>query len=195
MRFIFATHNQNKVHEVNAILSDMGIHISSLSEIEMHEEIVENGKDLKENAWIKSDYIYQKLGGNVIADDTGLEVDALAGAPGVYSARYAGPQRSSQDNMDLLLRNLNNSADRSAQFRTVLAAWIDDKRYTFEGIVRGRIDHQQKGNGGFGYDPIFIPEGYDLSFGELPLSTKNKISHRGRAFQALKEYLLDYQSL
>lgn len=189
MTFVFATHNAHKVVEINAMIEDLGANLTSLSEINMHEEIIEDGKTLLENAWIKSNFIYNKIGGNVLADDTGLEVDSLEGAPGVHSARYAGPQKNSEENMDLLLANLRNNKNRFAQFRTVIAAWIDDEQYTFEGIIRGHIAHNRTGAKGFGYDPIFIPVGYDQSFAELPLEVKNKISHRGRAFQAFKTHL------
>ena len=190
MNFVFATHNDNKVREIKSMISAIGVSIMSLSDLNIHEEIIENGKNIAENARIKSDFIFDKVGGNVIADDTGLEVDVLSGAPGVYSARYAGDQKNSEENMDLLLTNLRDHTDRSAQFRTVLATWMNGQQFTFEGIVRGKIAFERKGCHGFGYDPIFIPENHQKTFGELPLEIKNNISHRGRAFQAFKDHLL-----
>jgi len=189
MIFTFATHNPNKVSEVRQILTDMDINILSLSDIGIHDEIIEDGNTLDENAWIKANYIHDIKKANVIAEDTGLEVDALDGAPGVYSARYAGAQKNSEDNMNLLLSRLLHHEVRTAQFRTVLAVWLDNIAYTFEGIVRGTIAMERQGGGGFGYDPIFVPEGYQESFGVLSRDIKNSISHRGRAFSAFKDFL------
>ncbi|NND32120.1 MAG: RdgB/HAM1 family non-canonical purine NTP pyrophosphatase [Saprospiraceae bacterium] len=189
MRFVFATHNDHKVSEVTAILDGMDISLVSLKAIEYHDEIVEDGQTLDQNAWIKANTIYHKLGGNVIAEDTGLEVHSLDGAPGVYSARYAGPQKNAEDNIDKLLSELKEKEDRQAQFRTVVAIKIDDQSYTFEGVVKGRIAHMRTGTGGFGYDPVFIPEGYTESFGVLDPEIKNNISHRARAFEAFKRFL------
>ncbi len=191
MKIIFATHNSNKVGEVAQIIDHEHINILSLSEISYHEDIEETGSTLNENAWIKADHIHKLMGANVIAEDTGLEVFSLDMAPGVYSARYAGPERNSQDNMDLLLHNLKKSKDRSARFRTVIAAYLNGKKYTFEGIVNGSIAMSRQGTGGFGYDPIFIPEGHQQSFGILSSDIKNKISHRGRAFEQLKKTLIE----
>lgn len=189
MRFVFATHNDNKVSEVSEILKGIGISIVSLRKLGYHEEIIENGETLEENAWIKANTIYNHFSGNVIAEDTGLEVTALNGAPGVYSARYAGTQKNAADNMDRLLTELKHVEDRTAQFRTVLAAWVDDQPFTFEGIVKGRIASTRTGSGGFGYDPVFIPEGFSESFGVLEAAIKNKMSHRARAFEAFKTFL------
>lgn len=189
MEFIFATHNDNKVKEVLSILANENITLRSLKSIGYTTDIEETGTTLDENAWIKTNYLYNEMGGNIIAEDTGLEVDALDGAPGVYSARYAGPQKDANDNMDKLLEALADKADRGAQFRTVVAMRIGEECYTFEGIVRGVIASERMGDGGFGYDPIFIPEGYDQSFGQLSAETKNDISHRGRAFQQVRDFL------
>ncbi len=170
-------------------MDGLDITISSLSDLGIDDEIIESGTTLNDNAWIKADYLHNMGHSYVIADDTGLEVDVLDGAPGVYSARYAGLAKSSEANMTKLLEVLSDKANRSAQFRTVLAVWMDDQKLTFEGIVRGVIARTRSGAQGFGYDPIFIPDGYDASFGVLSNEVKNKISHRGRAIQALKEYL------
>lgn len=190
MEFILATHNDHKAQEIRSILKDLNVSIKSLADINYHQDIVEDGADLNANAWIKSDHIRELLGGNVLADDTGLEVDALHGAPGVHSARYAGLQRNSDDNMDKLLTELLPHRDRSAQFRTVIAVWLEGQKFTFQGIVRGIIAMERSGAQGFGYDPIFIPDGYDQSFGELSPEIKNQISHRGRAIAAFKKFLV-----
>ncbi len=189
MKFIFATQNQNKVKEVSKILDNKEAILISLAEIGYTDDIAETGTTLNENAWIKADTIHTTLGGNVIAEDTGLEVTAIDMAPGVYSARYAGPQKNDQDNINKLLDTLKDKEDRSARFRTVVAVWLDGERHTFEGIVNGTIAHERMGTGGFGYDPVFIPEGHDQSFGILSAKIKNSISHRGRAFTAVKEFL------
>ena len=192
MKFIFATHNQNKVNEVADILKDLDCSIHSLRDIGFEEDIEEHGLTLEENAWIKADTIHGKFDGNVIAEDTGLEVMALKGAPGVYSARYAGPQKNSEDNIDLLLENLKPGMDRSAQFRTVIAVWLEGQKHQFEGVVKGVISNQRSGKGGFGYDPVFIPDGYDRSFGEISAEIKNRISHRAKAFDRFQEFISSY---
>ncbi len=190
IEFVLASHNQHKVEEIREITSDLNINISSLSDLDIHDEIIEDGATLDDNAWIKADYLY-KLGYKyIIADDTGLEVDALNGAPGVYSARYAGPAKESEANIIKLLGALSNCDNRNAQFRTALAVYIDSVKHSFEGIIRGTIAKAKIGEGGFGYDPIFIPEGHETSFGVLSSDIKNEISHRGRALQAFKAFLL-----
>lgn len=190
LKFIFATQNDNKVKEVLKILEDAtDLTIQSLKAIGYHEDIEETGSTLDENAWIKADHLHNLMDVNIIAEDTGLEVLALDMAPGVFSARYAGLQKSSEDNMSKLLAEMSTKTDRSARFRTVVAVWLDGEKYSFEGVVNGRIATARSGNGGFGYDPIFIPEGYDESFGTLSEDIKNKISHRARAFEAFKEFL------
>ncbi len=189
MDIIFATSNKNKLREVHQIIGHDLIKLSSLEDIGYDQDIAETGTTLNENAWIKTETIYQRFQGNVISEDTGLEVDALDMEPGVYSARYAGSQRSDQDNMDKLLQKLSTMSNRKAQFRTVVALILNQERHTFEGVVRGEIALERSGNGGFGYDPIFIPDGYSESFGVLSPTIKNKISHRGRAFHKVKDFL------
>ncbi len=188
MKLVFATHNPNKAREVQAIMPP-GMEIVTLDEIGYTEEIPETGSTLEENALIKARTIYTATGINCFADDTGLEVNVLNGEPGVYSARYAGEPANAGKNMDKLLENLKNSGDRSARFRTEFALIIDGKEHLFEGIVNGSITSDKHGEGGFGYDPIFLPDGFDKTFAEMPLSEKNKISHRGRALAKMVEWL------
>ena len=190
MKIVFATNNLNKLSEVKKILGNR-FEVMSLSEIGCYDDIPEKGQTLKDNALIKAQWIYDKYHVNCFADDTGLEVDALGGAPGVYSARYAGGEgHDSQANMKKLLAELENSDNRKARFRTVIALIIDGKVTTFEGIVNGEIIREKRGGEGFGYDPIFQPEGYDKTFAELGVNIKNNISHRARAVQKLANYLL-----
>ena len=165
------------------------VKLLSLKDIGCTEELAEDQQTLQGNAEQKAAYIANKYKINCFADDTGLEVEALNGAPGVYSARYAGAQRSNDDNIRLLLENLGDSENRSAQFRTVICAIIQNETYFFEGVVKGAIAKKLRGNGGFGYDPVFIPEGYEKSFAEMPLAEKNAISHRGRAVRSFVEFL------
>lgn len=178
---IFASHNHNKAAEINKILApDITVH--TLDEMGITEDIEETADNLVGNALIKARYVYAKTGKDCFADDTGLEVDALNGAPGVHSARYAGEECDSQKNMNKLLAELHGNPSRKARFRTVIAYIKDGKEYLFEGIVDGSIATAQSGNGGFGYDPIFVPdEGAGLTFAEMSLEQKNKISHRARA--------------
>jgi len=190
MKIVFATNNLNKLSEVKKILGNR-FEVMSLSEIGCYDDIPEKGQTLKDNALIKAQWIYDKYHVNCFADDTGLEVDALGGAPGVYSARYAGGEgHDSQANMKKLLAELENSDNRKARFRTVIALIIDGKVTTFEGIVNGEIIREKRGGEGFGYDPIFQPEGYDKTFAELGVNIKNNISHRAGAVQKLANYLL-----
>ena len=163
--------------------------LSSLEDIGFHNEIEETGETLEENALIKARFIYYKFNENCFADDTGLEVECLDGAPGVYSARFAGKQKNAEDNMEKLLDLLKNKPNRKAQFRTIIALIIDGKEYVFEGIVKGEILEKKRGNKGFGYDPVFLPEKYDQSFAELPFNEKNKISHRALALKKLNKFL------
>lgn len=165
------------------------IQLLSLKDIECFDEIPETGGTLEENAKIKADYVTQTYGLNCFSDDTGLLVDALNGAPGVYSARYAGEQKNAQDNMQKLLSELKDTTNREAHFKTVVHLNLNGKSHAFEGIVEGVITEEMHGPGGFGYDPIFMPNGYDKTFGELPAETKNAISHRGRAIQKLVDFL------
>ena len=190
MKIVFATNNLNKLTEIRKIMGN-NFEIVSLSDIGCHEDIPEKGQTLKDNALIKARYIYEKYHINCFADDTGLEVDALGGAPGVYSARYAGGEgHDSNANMKKLLSELENVSDRKARFRTVIALIIDGKETTFEGIVNGKIIRVRRGGEGFGYDPIFQPEGYNQTFAEMGLDIKNHISHRAKATQKLADYLL-----
>ena len=189
VHFIFATQNKHKVKEAEQILGSHSIRLRSLKELGFHQEIEEGGTTLLENAWIKSNLIYKKYGGNVVAEDTGLEISFLNNAPGVNTARYAGQGKDADDNMEKVLNELKNSPDRSAQFRTILAVWFRDKEYSFEGIVRGKICKKRMGTGGFGYDPIFIPDGFTQSFGQLHDEVKKTISHRALAFEKFKSFV------
>lgn len=184
---VFATNNKHKQEEVQAMLPDY--HILSLSDIGCFEDIPETADTLQGNALIKARYVKDKYGYDCFADDTGLEVFSLNMAPGVYSARYAGADKSSEANVTKLLSELEGSADRSAQFRTVIALIQDGKESLFEGIVKGTITTERMGTSGFGYDPVFTPEGYNLTFAQMELKDKNEISHRARAVKLLINYL------
>jgi len=188
MKIVFATSNSNKIKEIKALLPE-SISIIGLEEIGCNEEIPETQETIEGNAIQKAQYVYDHYGHNCFAEDTGLEITALDGDPGVYSARYAGPQRNANDNMDKVISNLKDQHDRSARFKTVIALIIDGSVTTFDGIVNGQIIKEKKGEGGFGYDPIFVPEGYNQTFGELSSKEKNKISHRARASAKLIAYL------
>lgn len=188
IKLVFATNNQHKIYEVRNMLGE-NFELVSLDDIGCTEEIAETSKTLEGNASQKAHYIYDNYGLNCFADDTGLEVEALGMAPGVYSARYAGPQRNSIDNMNRLLAELDKIKNRKARFRTVISLIINGNEMFFEGIVDGEILHQPIGQLGFGYDPIFRPEGFSTSFAEMDLVLKNSISHRGRAFEKLIHYL------
>lgn len=187
MKIVFATHNKNKLKEVAALLP--AIELISLEDIGCFEDIPETATTLHGNAKIKADYIAQKYGYNCFADDTGLEVSALNGAPGVYSARYAGVDCNSLKNMEKLLNELKDNADRSAQFQTVICLNLNGQQFFFEGICKGRILNTQTGEQGFGYDPIFQCDGFDKSFAEMSMDEKSSISHRGRAIQKLITFL------
>lgn len=185
---VFATGNPHKIKEVNEILGD-SFSIIGLSEIGCLEDIPETSPTIEGNALQKARYVKDNYQKDCFAEDTGLEVEALDGEPGVYSARYAGPQRSASDNMELLLQKLASKDNRRARFKTVVALILDGKEYTFEGIVEGTIGLEKKGDGGFGYDPIFYPEGGKRSFAEMDALEKNAISHRGRAIAKLSAFL------
>ncbi len=187
-QIIFVTHNKHKSEEIKNIIGN-SFEIKNLSDINITEEIPETGNTLKENALQKAKYLHDKLGCNCFADDTGLEVDCLNGEPGVYSARYAGEPTNSQHNIEKLLHNLKGKENRNAQFRTVIAVILDNKTYFFEGSIAGQIIDTQRGDGGFGYDSVFIPNGYDKTFAELPAEVKNSISHRAMAMQKFKEFI------
>ena len=189
MKIVFATNNKHKLEEIKDILGK-DFEIVSLAEIGCHEDIPETGLTLEENARQKSTYIVEHYNHDCFADDTGLEVDALNGEPGVHSARYAeGTDHDSEANMRKLLSKRSNVKDRTARFRTVISLIINGVEHQFEGRVEGRIATEKHGKEGFGYDPIFIPEGYDKSFAELGEEVKNQISHRARAVKKLAEYL------
>lgn len=188
MNLVFASNNKNKIKEIQSILPE-SIKIWSLEEIGCHEEIPETAATIEGNAILKADYVTQKYGYDCFADDTGLEVTALNGEPGVYSARYAGEQRDANDNMNKLLEALSDQSDRSAQFKTVIALNINGAQHLFTGIAKGNITLNKTGSQGFGYDPIFQPENYTETFAELPLEIKNKISHRGKATHQLIDFL------
>ena len=188
MELVFATNNKHKVREISDLL-DGDFRITGLSDLNITEDIPEDAETLEENALFKARYVHGKTGMNVFADDTGLEVTALGGAPGVWSARYAGENKSFDDNIDKLLREMQGAADRSARFRTVIALILDKKEYLFEGIVEGEIITERKGTGGFGYDPVFRASGSEKTFAEIPLQEKNIISHRARAMRKLIAFL------
>ena len=188
MKIVFASNNKNKIQEIQSMLPE-SIQIVSLESIGCLEEIPETSETIEGNAILKANYVTQKYGFDCFADDTGLEVEALNGEPGVYSARYAGEQRNVDDNMDKLLEELLDKTNRNAQFKTVIALNFEGKQYLFEGIASGEITLEKKGTGGFGYDPIFKPNGYENTFAELSLEIKNEISHRGKATKALLEFL------
>ena len=187
MKIIFASQNPNKIAEIRAKLP--AYELVGLDEKTFPEELLETGNTLNANALQKVRQVYEKTGENCFADDTGLEVSALDGEPGVYSARYAGPQKNSEDNMSLLLQNLDGKTSRQASFRTVIALIWEGKEYVFEGICKGEITKGRSGKKGFGYDPIFQPEGYNRTFAEMTMEEKSVISHRGLAVDRLVEFL------
>lgn len=188
MKICFATNNPKKIEEVKAALGD-SFEIVSLKDIGCSDELPETGDTLEHNAFQKAKYVKEHFGVDCFADDTGLEVDALEGEPGVYSGRYAGEPRSDERNIDLLLKNLANSSIRTARFKTVIALLLGDDEYKFEGIAEGEILKTRTGNGGFGYDPVFSPKGYSQSFAQLTMAEKNAISHRGKAVSELIAFL------
>jgi XTP/dITP diphosphohydrolase len=188
MQLVFASNNKNKILEIQSMLPDT-IKILSLESIGCHEEIPETAATIEGNAILKANYVTQKYGYDCFADDTGLEVDSLNGAPGVFSARYAGEQRDAADNMNKLLEALSDKNNRKAQFKTVIALNLNGKQHLFTGIAKGEITLKKTGNQGFGYDPIFKPEAYQETFAQLSLEVKNKISHRGKATLQLIDFL------
>lgn len=188
MKLVFATQNKNKVKEIQALMPK-GIELLSLEEIGCSEDIPETSPTIEGNAIQKADYVKEKYGYDCFADDTGLEVAALNGAPGVYSARYAGEEKSSDANIEKLLKELQNKEDRSARFKTVIALHFEGQLHTFTGICPGNVIFERKGLQGFGYDPVFQPEGKEVTFAEMELSEKSKISHRARATQQLIDFL------
>ncbi|KPM48374.1 non-canonical purine NTP diphosphatase [Jiulongibacter sediminis] len=185
-----ATNNLHKVEELQQMLGGL-FEIKTLKDIGCTEDIAETADNFSGNSLIKAEYVYKTYGIDCIADDSGLEVDALNGEPGVYSARYAGEHGNHEKNMDKLLENLRGIENRSARFKTVVTLILDGKKQSFEGTVEGQIIDRKKGDGGFGYDPVFRPDGYDRTFAEMSMEEKNPISHRGRAIEKLKGYLLE----
>lgn len=188
MQLVFASNNHNKIREIQLLLPDT-IQILSLEDIGCFEEIPETADTIEGNAILKANYVTEKFGYNCFADDTGLEVEALNGEPGVYSARYAGEQKEANNNMDKLLLNLKEKSNRSAQFKTVIALNLNGKQSLFTGIIKGKIIKEKIGTNGFGYDPIFMADGYTKTFAELTIEEKSTISHRGLAVQQLVTFL------
>ena len=194
MNIVFASNNKNKLREINNILGDSS-KLLSINDIGITDDIPENEMTLEGNALEKARAVYKASGLNVFADDTGLEVEALNGEPGVHSARYAGEAKDSGANIRKLLTALDREMNRKARFRTVIALIYDGREYLFEGITEGRIINEKRGSSGFGYDPVFIPEDRDLTFAEMDLDEKNRISHRARAFRKLTSFLRSHCSL
>jgi len=188
MKLVFASNNKHKVREISHIL-DNNITLLSLSDVNILEEIPENEPLIEGNALFKARYVHNATGLNVFADDTGLEIDALSGLPGVHSARFAGENKDSSANISKVLGMLAGKENRKARFRTVIALIFEGREYLFEGVVSGTIIDDKRGNEGFGYDPVFIPEGRELTFAQMDLDEKSKISHRAIAFGKLKEFL------
>ncbi|HRV54587.1 MAG TPA: non-canonical purine NTP diphosphatase [Mangrovimonas sp.] len=188
MQLVFATNNRNKLKEVQALVLEP-LQLLSLEDIDCLEDIPETQPTIEGNAIQKIEYLKKHYNIDGFADDTGLEVKALHGEPGVFSARYAGNQRNAQDNMDKLLKNLEGKTNRSAQFKTVIALTLKGQLHTFTGICKGTILTEKRGDQGFGYDPIFQPEGYEQTFAEMDLALKNQIGHRGKAIQQLVQFL------
>ena len=188
MKLVFASNNKNKIQEIQALVSN-SIQILSLEEIGCTEDIPETADTIEGNAILKANYVTEKYGYDCFADDTGLEVYALNGAPGVYSARYAGEQKDANDNMDKLLDELKDKSNRKANFKTVIALNLNGKQNLFTGIINGKIIEEKIGTNGFGYDPIFVAEGYEKTFAELTMEEKSTISHRGIAVKELILFL------
>jgi XTP/dITP diphosphohydrolase len=188
MKLLFATNNKHKIREISDIISN-NFTIIGLADVNITEDIPEEADTLADNAIFKARYVHERTGMNVFADDTGLEVEALGGEPGVYSARYAGEGKSFDDNINKLLNRLEGVEERKARFRTVIALIIENREYMFEGTVEGEILAERKGTGGFGYDPVFRAAGFDQTFAEMPLTEKNRISHRAVAMRKLLNFL------
>jgi XTP/dITP diphosphohydrolase len=192
MDIVFATNNENKLKEIKNILGN-SFRLLSLKDFKIEDDIPENEPTLEENAMYKAKYIYKKLNMNIFADDTGLEIDALNGAPGVHSARFAGESKDSDANIEKVHSLMGSTKNRKARFRTVIALILDGKEFIFEGIVTGEIINEKRGSEGFGYDPVFVPEGRKHTFAEMTLDEKNLISHRARAFEKFRKFLSDYR--
>ena len=191
-KLVFATNNAHKLVEIRGIIPE-GFQVVGLIDIGCTDDIPETANTLEGNADLKASYVYKNFGSDCFADDTGLEVDALGGKPGVFSARYAGEDGNADRNIEKLLSELQGQENRSARFRTVISLIIKGKAVHFEGIVEGAIIHERRGADGFGYDPVFLPDGYDKTFAEMDLGLKNSISHRGRAMRKLIEHLREMQ--
>ena len=188
MKLVFSTGNLNKANEIKSMLPE-DTELLTLKDLDLEDDIPETAPTLEGNAKLKAKYVVEHYNIDCFADDTGLEVYCLNNEPGVLSARYAGEQKSSEDNIKLLLSRLIEKNDRRARFRTVIALHLDGNLHTFEGIVEGKIIHEKRGEKGFGYDPIFVPDGYDITFAEMSLNEKNMISHRAKAFVKMIEFL------
>lgn len=188
MKLVFSTGNLNKANEIKSMLPE-DTELLTLKDLDLEDDIPETAPTLEGNAKLKAKYVVEHYNIDCFADDTGLEVYCLNNEPGVLSARYAGEQKSSEDNIKLLLSRLIEKNDRRARFRTVIALHLDGNLHTFEGIVEGKIIHEKRGEKGFGYDPIFVPDGYDITFAEMNLNEKNMISHRAKAFAKMIEFL------
>lgn len=185
---IIATNNRHKLDEIQAILGER-FSLKTLRDIGCTEELAEEQNTIEGNSLQKAEYVYKNYHVDCFADDSGLEVDALNGEPGVDSAHYAGPQRSHDDNINLLLKNLAGKSDRKARFRTIITLFLDGKKHTFEGIVNGTILHERRGTDGFGYDPVFLPDGFSKTLAEMTMDEKNRISHRAVAVGKLANFL------
>jgi len=193
IELVFATNNRHKLNELSKLAGNK-FHLLSLKDINCYDDIPETADTLEGNAALKAQYIWEKFGINCFADDTGLEVDALNGQPGVYSARYAGEDQDSEANLSKVLEELKDNSNRKARFRTVICLIIDGKEHYFEGIVNGNLLSVRQGKEGFGYDPIFVPDGYNNTFAEMDMEVKNKISHRGIATEKLIVFLKNLES-
>jgi XTP/dITP diphosphohydrolase len=192
MTLVFASNNEHKIKEISSLLGDSFM-LLSLHDINIIEDIPEEEPQIEGNALAKARFVHNTSGMDVFADDTGLEIDALNGLPGVHSARFAGENKDSSANIEKVLSMLGNSENRQARFRTIIALILDKKEFLFEGVINGSIIREKKGTGGFGYDPIFIPEGKIQTFAEMGLEEKNTVSHRARAFEKLKDFLFQYR--
>lgn len=190
MELILATTNSHKLAEIRKMMPD-GFKISSLTDVNFDGDIIEDGTSFEENAMIKARAVHRFTGRNCFADDSGLVVDALNGEPGIYSARYAGPDASDGDNLNKVLSNMHGISDRKARFIAAIALIINGEEYLFRGAVEGRLAEKAAGSNGFGYDPAFIPDGYDQTFGQLPATVKQELSHRARAVEKMKHFLLN----
>jgi len=192
MKLVFATQNENKAQEIQSLLPEY-FKIITLKDIRCFDEITETAETLEGNSLLKASFISETYNLNCFADDTGLEIEALDNRPGVYSARYAGPEKSAAANINKVLSELEGKTERKAQFRTLITLILNKSTFSFEGIVRGEIIYEKRGENGFGYDPIFVPEGEVRTFAEMSLDEKNKHSHRARAFQKMIEFLIKFK--